>query len=152
MLPAPLRLLTIADADAAALLHAAGFADAWSPASIAALIASENVLTLGAEEGGALIAFALFQSAASDSELLTIATAPAHRGAGHAHRLIIAALPLLAAAGNTRLLLEVAEDNAPARTLYARLAFTPDGRRKGYYTAGRSVPVDALLMSRPISG
>ncbi|MFN7180087.1 GNAT family N-acetyltransferase [Hyphomonas sp.] len=152
MLPAPLRLLTIADADAAARLHASGFADAWNPASIAALIASETVLALGAEEAGALIAFALFQSAASDSELLTIATAPAHRGAGHASRLIAAALPVLAAAGNTRLLLDVAEDNAPARHLYARLGFTLDGRRKAYYTAGRSVPVDALLMSRPISG
>ncbi|HRK69739.1 MAG TPA: GNAT family N-acetyltransferase, partial [Hyphomonas sp.] len=121
MLPAPLRLLTIADADAAAQLHAAGFADAWSPASIAALIASQTVLALGVEEAGALIAFALFQSAAGDSELLTIATAPAHRSAGHACHLIEAALPLLAAAGNTRLLLEVAEDNAPARHLYARL-------------------------------
>lgn len=150
MLPPSLRLLTIADADAAAQLHAAGFADAWSPASIAALIASENVLALGAEEAGTLIAFALFQSAAGDSELLTIATAPAHRGAGHAHRLITAALPLLAAAGNTRLLLEVAEDNTPARHLYSRLAFTLDGRRKGYYTAGRAAPVDALLMSRTL--
>ena len=150
MLPAPLRLLTIADADAAARLHAAGFADAWSPASIAALIASETVLALGAEESGVLIAFAMFQSVAGDSDLLTIATDPARRSAGHARRLIEAALPLLAAAGNTRLLLEVAEDNAPARHLYARLGFTLDGRRKGYYTAGRTEPVDALLMSRPL--
>lgn len=152
MLPPSLRLLTIADADAAARLHAAGFADAWSPASIAALIASETVLALGTEEGGALIAFAMFQSAAGDSDLLTIATDPALRGQGHARRLIEAALPLLAAAGTTRLLLDVAEDNAPARHLYARLGFTLNGRRKGYYTAGRAAPVDALLMSRPISG
>jgi ribosomal-protein-alanine N-acetyltransferase len=152
MLHLPLRLLTIADADAAARLHATGFADAWSPASLAALIAAGNVLALGAEEGGVLIAFALFQSVAGDSDLLTIATDPARRSAGHARRLITAALPLLAAVGTTRLLLEVAEDNAPARHLYETLGFTLDGRRKGYYTAGRPAPVDALLMSRPISG
>lgn len=149
---AALRPLAATDADAAARLHASGFADAWSPASIAALIAADNVFSLGAEDSGALIAFALFQSGAGDSDLLTIATDPARRSAGHARRLIEAALPLLAAAGNARLLLEVAEDNAPARHLYETLGFTLDGRRKGYYTAGRPAPVDALLMSRPISG
>ncbi|MFN4226082.1 MAG: GNAT family N-acetyltransferase [Hyphomonas sp.] len=147
-----LRLLTIEDAGAAARLHAASFADAWNEASIQALIAEANVLALGADDGGGLIAFVLFQSAAGDAELLTIATDPAYRRAGHAGRLIEAAIPLLAAAGNTRLLLEVAEDNMPARRLYARLAFVPDGRRKGYYTAGRTVPADALLMSRQITG
>jgi lipid A disaccharide synthetase len=58
----------------------------------------------------------------------------------------------LAEEGTTRLLLDVAEDNTPARRLYVRLGFTEDGRRKGYYTAGRPAPVDALLMSRAIGG
>lgn len=146
------RALVEADAAAAAALHAQGFADAWSEASIAALIAEPNVLALGIDDAGALIAFALFQSAAGDTELLTIATDPVRRGEGHARRLIEAALAPLDAAGNTRLLLEVAEDNAPARRLYARLGFTLDGRRKGYYTAGRASPIDALLMSRPLGG
>jgi len=147
-----LRALTNADAPAGAALHAASFADAWSEASVAGLIAQSNVLALGIEGSGGLIAFALFQSAAGDTELLTIATSPVRRGEGHARRLIEAALAPLAAAGNTRLLLDVAEDNTPARALYARLGFTLDGRRKGYYTAGRGVPVDALLMSRPLAG
>lgn len=147
-----LRPLTPADAARAAVLHAQGFADAWSEASLSGLIAEPNVLALGAQAGSALIAFALFQSAAGDTELLTIATDPARRGEGHGRRLIEAALTPLAAAGNTRLLLEVAEDNAPARHLYAGLGFTLDGRRKGYYTAGRAAPVDALLMSRPLGG
>ena len=144
------RALTQADAAAAAVLHAQGFADPWREASIAALIAEPNVLALCIEDAGTLIAFVLFQSAAGDTELLTIATDPARRGEGHARRLIEAAFSPLAEAGNTRLLLDVAEDNAPARRLYDRLGFTLDGRRKGYYTAGRAAPVDALLMSRPL--
>ena len=102
------------------------------------------------DEAG-LVAFALFQSAAGETELLTIATAPARRGQGLGRQLIEAAIPELAVEGNSRLLLDVAEDNAPARRLYERLGFTEDGRRKGYYTAGRLAPVDALLMSRGIS-
>ncbi len=146
------RPLATPDAAAAAALHAQGFADGWSEASIASLIAEPNVLALGIDDAGTLIAFVLFQSAAGDAELLTIATDPARRGEGHARRLIESALPPLVAAGNTRLLLDVAEDNAPARHLYARLGFTLDGRRKAYYTAGRAAPVDALLMSRPLGG
>lgn len=146
-----LRRLTRADAGPAAQLHAAGFSDPWSAASIEALIETANVLALGMEGEGGLLAFALFQSAAGESELLTIATAPARRGEGLAHQLIEAAIPALAEEGNTRLLLDVAEDNVPARQLYVRLGFAEDGRRKGYYTAGRPAPVDAILMSLPIS-
>lgn len=146
------RALVERDAAAAATLHAQGFPDPWSAASLASQIIAPNVLALGIKDADTLIAFALFQSAAGDTELLTIATDPARRGEGHGRRLIEAALAPLAAAGNTRLLLDVAEDNAPARYLYARLGFTLDGRRKGYYTAGRAAPVDALLMSRSLSG
>lgn len=144
------RPLTEADAAAAAALHAEGFTDAWSAVSISGLVSEPNVLALGWEEDGKLLAFALFQSAAGDTELLTIATAGARRGEGLAGALIEAALGPLAEAGNTRLLLDVAEDNAPARRLYARFGFAEDGRRPRYYTAGRSRPVDAILMSRPI--
>ena len=146
----PIRRLTPADAAAAAALHAQGFADGWSAASIEGLITSPNVLALGWEEGGALVAFALFQSAAGDCELLTIATGSARRGQGIAGALLTAAIPLLVTGGDQRLLLDVAEDNASARRLYARFGFTEDGRRRGYYTAGRPAPVDAILMSRPV--
>lgn len=146
----PVRRLIPSDAAAAAALHAEGFADAWSAASIEGLLASPNVLALGYEEGGNLLAFALFQSSAGDCELLTIATAANRRGQGLAGVLLDAAIPELVAGGDSRLLLDVAEDNAAARRLYARFGFSEDGRRKRYYTAGRTVPADAILMSRSI--
>lgn len=151
MPPACLRPLTVSDAAAAAALHAQGFADPWSAASFADLVATPGVLALGWEADGRLIAFALFQPALDEAELLTIATDPAHRGQRIGQQLIEAAFARLAAAGIRRLLLDVAEDNAPARRLYDRLGFTLDGRRKGYYTAGRTEPADALLMSRSTS-
>lgn len=149
-MPQTLRPLTPDDAEAAAALHAEGFADPWSAASIGGLIDTGNVLALGLEEDGALIAFVLFQSAAGDSELLTIATAPARRGQGLAGQLIETAIPALVSGGNARVLLDVAEDNTSARRLYERMGFATDGRRPRYYTAGRAAPVDAILMSRAI--
>ena len=59
----------------------------------------------------------------------------------------MALIETLTTRGMRRLTLDVAEDNTPARRLYERLGFTLDGRRKGYYAAGRPAPVDALLMS-----
>jgi ribosomal-protein-alanine N-acetyltransferase len=146
------RPLIAADAEAAAALHALGFADAWSAAAVASQMAAPGSLALGWEEGGRLVAFALFQQAADEAELLTIATDPARRGAGIARRLIEAAFARLGASGVRRVLLDVAEDNTAARALYDRLGFTLDGRRKGYYTAGRSAPSDALLMSCSLPG
>lgn len=45
--------------------------------------------------------------------------------------------------GTTRVLLEVAVDNEPARRLYERYGFVPVGVRRGYYQATNT---DALVM------
>lgn len=142
-----LRKLTQADADAAAAIHVQGFPDPWSASSIAGLMDMSNVLALGAEAEGRLQAFALFQSAGGETELLTIATASDQRGKGIAGTIIREAMSILAEAGNDRMLLDVAEDNYPALNLYLQLGFTEDGRRPRYYSAGRDVPVAAILMS-----
>jgi ribosomal-protein-alanine N-acetyltransferase len=48
----------------------------------------------------------------------------------------------------SQLFLEVAEDNAPARALYAQAGFEEVGRRKGYYARPQSAAVDALVLRR----
>ncbi len=52
---------------------------------------------------------------------------------------------LLAAAGRTTVLLEVAVDNAPAQHLYASYDFEAVGVRRGYYQPSNT---DALVMMR----
>jgi ribosomal-protein-alanine N-acetyltransferase len=146
------RALTPADAPAAAALHALGFADPWSEASFAAQFADPAALTLGHVEDGALIAFALFRDIAGEADLLTVATHPARRSQRLARTLLTALTQTLAARGTARLTLDVAEDNTAARQLYLSLGFTEDGRRPRYYTAGRAVPVDAVLMSKSLQG
>ncbi len=52
---------------------------------------------------------------------------------------------LLARAGDRKVLLEVAVDNAPAQRLYASYDFEPVGIRRGYYQPSNT---DALVMMR----
>lgn len=110
-------------------------------------LSAQGARAIGVWAGDALIAFALTQEVAGEAELLTIATAPERRGQGLAAGLLGTLIGEHEHRGTRRLMLEVAEDNTPARRLYARFGFTEDGRRRGYYTAGRAAPADAVLMS-----
>jgi ribosomal-protein-alanine N-acetyltransferase len=64
-----------------------------------------------------------------------------HTGIGSA--LLTDLLAEAARRGATRVLLEVAVDNEPARRLYERYGFVPVGVRRGYYQATNT---DALVM------
>ncbi|MCA8891251.1 MAG: GNAT family N-acetyltransferase [Hyphomonas sp.] len=129
-------------------LHMRCFDDPWSAVSFRGLLLDTSILTLGVERDGDLAAFAMAQTIAGESDILTVATDPDLRRQGLATTLIGALINRLGERGVSRITLDVAEDNAPARALYRGFGFTEDGRRPRYYTAGRDVPVDAVLMSR----
>ncbi len=93
----------------------------------------------------------LVQVAADEAEILTLAVRPSARRTGVATRLIEKAAARIVAAGGRRLFLEVAEDNAAGRALYARLGFEPVGRRPRYYARPDGPAVDALLLARNLS-
>jgi ribosomal-protein-alanine N-acetyltransferase len=147
-----LRALTAGDAPAAAALHALCFPDPWSEAAFAAQLAAPGAVSLGRYEGSELIAFALFQRAGEEADLLTLATHPARRGEGLATQLLSGLIAALAAGGVHRATLDVAADNLAGLRVYRRLGFTEDGRRPRYYTVGRQAPADAVLMSRALAG
>ncbi|HBT36582.1 MAG TPA: ribosomal-protein-alanine N-acetyltransferase, partial [Hyphomonas sp.] len=141
------------DAGQVALLHAKSFSEseAWSAASMRDLLKDPNVLTLGILSDGQLAAFVMGQTVAGETDILTIATDPHQRRKGLAGRLISALVKRVGERGVTRIMLDVAEDNLPARELYRAHGFAEDGRRPRYYRAARNVPVDAILMSRSLS-
>ncbi|MBV9750076.1 MAG: GNAT family N-acetyltransferase [Acetobacteraceae bacterium] len=124
-----------------ALLHAAAFPpiDRWSATAFATQLALPGVFGLIDERGG----LALARVIADEAELLTIAVHPAARRQGIGRTLLTAVLSEAARRGAVTVFLEVAESNAPAHALYASLAFTPVGRRKGYYASA-----DALVLRR----
>nr|WP_321441942.1 GNAT family N-acetyltransferase [uncultured Hyphomonas sp.] len=144
----PVLVLRADDAGRMSQLHMRCFDDPWSAMSFRGLLLDTSVLTLGVELDGDLAAFVMAQAVAGESDILTVATEPELRRRGLAATLIGALINRLGERGVSRITLDVAEDNAPARALYRSFGFTEDGRRPRYYTTGRDVPVDAVLMSR----
>jgi len=130
-----------------AQLHAEAFDAPWTAAAFAGLLTQPGVI-LEAEPRG----FILVRAAANEAEILTLAVRPAARRSGVAWHLVEAAARRSAALGAERLLLEVAEDNGPARALYARLGFGTAGRRRRYYARPAREPVDALLLVLKLAG
>jgi [ribosomal protein S18]-alanine N-acetyltransferase len=147
----PLVVLRPDDAGRMAMLHATGFDDPWSPASFRDLLSESTTLGLGVEQHGGLAGFVLVQTVAGEADILTLVTAPDRQRSGLATEMLRGLLSRLGERGIARLTLDVAEDNVPARNLYQRLGFAEDGRRPGYYTSGRDIPVAAILMSLSLS-
>lgn len=140
-----------------AALHARCFAEAWSEAFIASLLASKGATGLVAfardrdGRAGPAEGFALLRTVADEAELLSVGVVPERRRGGIAQRLLAAVIDRCRVAGVARLHLEVAEDNTAARTLYARAGFLQVGRRKGYYPRATGEAADALTLARPLT-
>ena len=141
----------IADAGRLADLHGFAFpiSERWSENDIQSLLSNPAVtaFTLGADFDAMIIV----QQVLDEVEILTLASHPAARRAGHATHLLRQLEAELVQKGARRWLLDVAEDNTPAILFYNRLGFARDGVRPNYYTKGRSKPVNAVLMSRTMA-
>ncbi|HWD26795.1 MAG TPA: GNAT family N-acetyltransferase [Rhizomicrobium sp.] len=131
----------MSDLAALAAIHAACFPDPWDAKALADLLATPGTV-LVARAGG----FILARAAAGEAEILTLAVAPDARRHGVATSLVREAASHTQQQGAEALFLEVACGNDAARALYAGLGFVEAGRRKAYYTAGRAVPEDALVL------
>ncbi len=126
-----------------ATLHAEAFDTSWPASAFADLLGQPGVVLEGEADG-----FILIRAAADEAEILTLAVRPAARRQGLGARLVRNATDRAAALGATRMFLEVAEDNAPARALYEALGFESAGRRPRYYPRAEGPAVDALLLVR----
>ena len=89
----------------------------------------------------------LFRVAGDECEIIEIAVAEDHRGAGIAGKMLAELISYLRAAGARRLILEVAEDNHPALGLYHKYGFGQVGKRAGYYRQ----KIDAIILELALS-
>jgi ribosomal-protein-alanine N-acetyltransferase len=139
------------DAAALAALHAAAFRRGWSEDELERLLLDHNVIAHRAMIGRALAGFILSRLAAGEAEILSVAVASSRRGRGLGRKLLDLHLRRLAGLGATAVFLEVDEDNAPARRLYARAGFRDVGRRPAYYARGAQPPAAALVLRRDLA-
>jgi ribosomal-protein-alanine N-acetyltransferase len=147
-----LRAVGAGDAPLLAPLHALCFEDAWPAPAIRDVLAMPGAFGYAvACPAAAPAGFALGRVNTDEAELLTLAIDPAWRRHGLARFLVETIGAHAAARGATRLFLEVAEDNAAARALYAAGGFVTVGRRRGYYARRLGPAVDALTMRRDLA-
>jgi ribosomal-protein-alanine N-acetyltransferase len=141
---------TSRDAAAIAKLHAASFRRGWSDGEIERLLLERNIVAHRATAGRALHGFIMSRMAGGESEILSVAVDSKRRGRGLARALLNLHLRRLAGLGARAVFLEVDEDNAPARRLYARAGFHEVGRRAGYYQQAGGNAATALVLRRDL--
>ncbi len=135
------------DAAEIAKLHAASFKRGWSEEEFHRLLSDRNVVCHGLTVGRTVIGFILSRLAAGESEILSVAIAPAWRGRGFARPLLDLHLRRLAGLGARAVFLEVGDNNAAANRLYRNAGFYEVGRRQGYYDGSAT----ALILRRDLS-
>lgn len=141
--PANFHIRAAGPAEAALLasLHAACFDDPWTDYDFTKLLSMPGAKAYVGMKAGHAVAFVLTRTADGETEIIAIGTTPPARRQGLAKALITHA------AKDTKLFIEVAADNVPARALYASCGFIEAGVRPNYYRRhGKSE--DAVVMCR----
>jgi len=136
------------NADALAALHAAAETvdRPWSARDFDDILGRPGALLIADGD-----TFALGRVTLDEAELLMIAAHPDVRRRGRATAALRAFHAAARARGAVRAILEVAEDNGPARALYVAHGYVADGCRPGYYRRRDRPPVAAIVMARPLS-
>ncbi|MDI1328021.1 MAG: GNAT family N-acetyltransferase [Brevundimonas sp.] len=129
-------------AERLAALHAEAFDAAWDAWAFESLLDQAGVHLAEDPDG-----FILMRTVADEAEILTLAVRPGARRRGLGAELVACGAADAAARGAMRLFLEVSEDNAAARALYARAGFLEVGRRPRYYARADGSRRDALLLA-----
>ncbi len=127
-----------------AALHGAAMTTSrpWSEAELADLASDPLIFAVTLADG-----FALGRAVAGEAELLTLAVSPEAQRQGIGARLLAGFEAEARARGAEAAFLEVAEDNAPARALYARCGWQKAGYRPAYYPR-RDAPAAAAHVLR----
>lgn len=136
--------------EALASLHARAFRTLppWRAADFAGLLADPLAFLLVEGDAG----FLLGRAVAGEAEILTLAVAPDARRRGLGRRLMARFLYQARLRGAESAFLEVSAENAPAIALYESAGFLRAGLRRGYYADPDGRRIDALVLSRALTG
>jgi ribosomal-protein-alanine N-acetyltransferase len=137
------RPLTAADLDSVAAIEREVFTDPWSSRAFGDLLGLAHMRGFVAEQGSAIVGYAVCSQAADEGEILNFATAPIARRKGVGRSLLAVVLQWLGERGAAKVFLEVRRSNEAAIAMYAAAGFAPLGVRPNYY---RRPTEDALTM------
>ena len=145
--------ISVSEIDVVAGLHAASFTepwdDPWSREFLWRILSTPGAFGFVAQESlsdiDTPVGFALVRMRGEECEILTVGVIPDARRRGVGRALLDSLARHAARRGATSMVLEVAEDNAPAIGLYQSLGLARVGRRPRYYRRD-DVHVDALIL------
>lgn len=146
----PLFILGPDDAQRVATIHASAMSDPWPPSDFRTFL-NRNCLGIGISTERApdkIVGFVMAQCVLDEAEILTIAVERDAQRQGLARQLIQALHKRLGERGTSRVMLDVAEDNLAAISLYISSGYQKDGLREKYYSRQGGPDVDAILMSK----
>jgi ribosomal-protein-alanine N-acetyltransferase len=145
-----IRVLCREDSEAVAYLFEKsieeGGATGWDNNSVRNLIQAGG-FGFVAEIRNTVIGACIVLPAGEDAELLNVATDMHHRRLGAAYMLLRSALSSATSSGSNRMILEVADDNFAAKSLYNAFGFKKIGLRRAYYKRGtQTVDADVFAL------
>ncbi|WP_375258919.1 GNAT family N-acetyltransferase [Citreimonas sp.] len=117
----------------------------WTARAFADTLAAPASLLVATDH-----AFVLGRVIADEAEILALATDPDHQRRGAARTVLETFETRAQDRGATRVFLEVAAANAPARTFYAARGYAEAGRRRAYYRLDDGTTDDALILARAL--
>lgn len=135
-----------AQLEAVHILHHNGKDDGWNAAAIRDVMAMPGAACYAFTEDGEMLACLIIQSVLDHADVLSIVTAPSHRGRGLARGLMQMAEATLYSIGVREMFLEVRPSNRAARGLYDALGYRTIAIRPRYYADGE----DAFLMQKTL--
>ena len=119
--------------------------------SLTRLMKSPALYGVIAKRGGSLAGFILLLASPDSSDILEICVHPDMRRLRIGKGLLEAGLFQARQRRQNSIILEVAEDNLAAQTLYHRAGFKQTSRRPNYYLRG-AAHIDALVMEKQLFG
>jgi [ribosomal protein S18]-alanine N-acetyltransferase len=131
------------------VLHRTCFAeDPWDAKAISEVAGLVGFFGLIAREDDDPVGFAFAFGPGDECEIASLGVVPERRRAGIGTALLDAVCDEVRRRGGGSMVLEVAADNAAARSLYAARGFVRAGSRQGYYCrAGRRVDAQVLRLT-----
>ena len=119
--------------------------------SLTRLMKSPALYGMIAQRGGSLAGFILLLASLDSTDILEICVQPDMRRSGIGKGLLEAGLFQARQRRQNSIILEVAENNLAAQTLYHQAGFKQISRRQNYYLRGTAY-IDALVMEKQLFG
>lgn len=138
-----IRRMNFLDIDGVLKVEQQSFLTPWSREGFVNEMSNELSYYLVLVEDGNIIGYAGMWLIVDEAHVTNVAILPRYRGKKLGEKIMAALLEHAKGRGAVRMTLEVRASNRVAQGLYSKFGFTPQGRRRNYYTDTKE---DAIIM------